>query len=117
MSYEKQNVDVLVAPPHTIASSTIMSKEMAVYIMANTRPTLYVGVTSNLLKRVKQHKTEVIKDCFTSKYHLHRLVYFETTESPIGAIIREKQIKRMSRRQKIELIRSVNPYMRDLFHE
>ena len=87
----------------------------ATYIMANARPTLYTGVTNDLVRRVTEHKSEVDPDCFTAKYHLHKLVYFETTENPRSAIVREKQIKSMSRAEKLELIRSANPAMRDLF--
>ncbi|MBC8144629.1 MAG: GIY-YIG nuclease family protein [bacterium] len=91
------------------------TRQMAVYIMANARPTLYVGVTNNLIRRVVEHKGNVNKECFTSRYHLHKLVYVETTESPRGAIIREKQIKNMSREEKLALIRSTNPRFEDLF--
>ncbi len=81
--------------------------------MANSRPTLYVGVTSNLLGRVWQHQNEVVKG-FTEKYHLHKLVYFENFETIMQAIIREKQIKNMSRKEKLELIASKNPNFSDL---
>jgi putative endonuclease len=89
-------------------------KLFAVYIMANARPTLYTGVTNNLERRVFEHKTGVAPDCFTARYHLHKLVYFETTPSSRSAIVREKQIKNMSRAEKLALVRSENPELRDL---
>jgi len=91
-----------------------MKKGGFVYIMANTRPTLYTGVTSDLIKRVYQHKNNLIKG-FTSKYSLHKLVYFEVVESIDLAIVREKQIKDMDREDKIKMILQFNPGMNDLY--
>lgn len=82
--------------------------------MANPRPTLYTGVTSNLIKRVWEHKQELIKG-FTSKYHLHKLVYWESIDGQIQAIVREKQIKDMNRDSKLEMIRAFNPEYKDLY--
>ncbi|MCL4387245.1 MAG: GIY-YIG nuclease family protein [Patescibacteria group bacterium] len=84
------------------------------YIMANQRPTLYTGMTNDLIKRVYQHKKEVVKG-FTEKYHIHKLVYFECFKTPLEAIIREKQIKNMKREEKLRLIKKENPNLMDLY--
>lgn len=82
--------------------------------MANNRPTLYVGMTSNLVKRVYEHKHGIV-DGFTKKYGLHKLVYFELYNDPIQAIAREKQLKKFLRQEKLDLIRSVNTGFTDLY--
>jgi putative endonuclease len=89
-------------------------KQMYVYIMANSRPTLYTGVTGNLIKRVWQHKQGLV-DGFTKKYHLHKLVYYEVIEGQLQAIIREKQIKDMNRVDKLKMIEIFNPAFEDLY--
>ncbi len=84
--------------------------------MANVRPTLYTGVTSNLIKRVYEHKNNLVKG-FTSKYSLHKLVYFEVLDNIEIAIVREKQIKDMNRNDKLEMIRGFNPDFKDLYDQ
>ena len=91
-----------------------MKKDFYVYIMTNYQETtFYIGVTSNLLRRVCEHKNKE-KDGFSSRYNLTKLVYFETTESSIAAIEREKQLKRWHREWKINLIKEFNPDFKDL---
>jgi putative endonuclease len=89
----------------------------AVYILASRRNgTLYVGVTSELVKRVYEHKQD-LADGFTRKYGVHQLVYFELAEDMLAAISREKQIKKWKRAWKVELIERANPEWRDLYPE
>jgi len=84
--------------------------------MANNRPTLYVGVTSDLIKRICEHQQEFVAS-FTAKYHCHKLVYYEITDGIEQAIIREKQLKNLNRDDKLALIRSMNPRMEDLYNK
>jgi putative endonuclease len=92
-------------------------KSPAVYIMASGRNgTLYTGVTSDLVRRVAQHRAGVIPG-FTLRYGCKRLVWFECHAAMEPAILREKQIKAGSRAKKIALIVAVNPDWRDLYRE
>ena len=92
-----------------------MPKHPAVYILASKRNgTLYTGVTSDLLKRIWEHKNNFI-DGFTKKYQVHLLVYFELHEDMQTAITREKQIKKWNRKWKINLIEEQNPQWDDLW--
>jgi putative endonuclease len=94
-----------------------MNKLYCVYIMTNQRNSvLYTGVTSDLAKRVYQHKNKLV-DGFTKKYKICKLVYYECYDNVGTAIMREKQIKAGSRKKKIELINSMNPDWLDLSDE
>ena len=91
-----------------------MVKPAYVYIMASRKNgTLYTGVTSNLERRVYEHKHHLLKG-FTSRYNVTRLVWFVHGEDIAAAIALEKKIKNRSRRWKIELIEKTNPDWRDL---
>ena len=85
-----------------------------VYIMANDWRRLYVGVTSAIELRILQHKEEIFANSFTTRYHLHKLVYYERFTTITGAIAREKQIKGWIRERKLALIVKENPGWKDL---
>ena len=92
-----------------------MEKNYYVYILANKRNgTLYIGITSNLIKRVWEHK-EKIADGFTKKYDVDKLVYVEYFRDPENAIKREKRLKKYKRQWKINLIEKDNPQWNDLY--
>jgi putative endonuclease len=84
--------------------------------MSNYSKTLYTGVTSDLRKRVGQHKDKSLGG-FTARYKIDSLVYYEEFQNIQDAIFREKQIKGKTRNKKIALIDSMNPAWRDLFHD
>jgi putative endonuclease len=89
-------------------------KQPHIYIMTNIKnTTLYIGVTSQLLQRVYQHKSKLILG-FTNKYNLNKLVYFEKFETMYDAITREKQLKNWRRAWKENLIEQINPNWLDL---
>ncbi len=86
-----------------------------VYIVTNfNNTTFYIGVTNELERRIFEHKEE-IKESFTKLYHLGKLVYFEECSDIEAAITREKQLKNWHRQWKINLIKSINPQLQDLF--
>ncbi|KNC67671.1 GIY-YIG nuclease family protein [Pseudoalteromonas ardens] len=90
--------------------------QAVVYIMASAPyGTLYVGVTAHLKQRVWQHKNRVDQGCFTARYKIFNLVYFETCESMSSAIRREKLLKRWRRSWKVDLIERTNRDWRDLY--
>ena len=92
-----------------------IEKRPCVYLLASQRNgTLYAGVTSDLIKRVWEHKSDLV-DGFTKKYGVHTLVWFEMHESMDSAITREKSIKGWKRRWKLELIEASNPDWQDLY--
>jgi putative endonuclease len=92
-------------------------KRFCVYIMANKkRGTLYIGVTSNLIARVYEHRSEK-REGFTKRYRLHKLVYYEMHGSAKEAFHRETQLKKWNRIWKIELIENKNPNWEDLYEK
>ena len=94
-----------------------MDKTFYVYMLASARyGTLYLGVTSNLIKRTWEHRDGVV-DGFTKKYGVKKLVWFEIHTEAISAITREKQLKKWNRAWKIELIQQENPLWHDLYED
>jgi putative endonuclease len=88
-----------------------------VYILASKRNgTLYTGVTSDLLRRIYEHKNDFVEG-FTKKYGVHILVYYEQCDDFDTTLQREKQIKDWKRKWKLELIKRTNPLWRDLYDE
>ena len=90
-----------------------MERLYYVYVLASRSRTLYVGITGNLVRRVSEHRGGRVSS-FTSKYRIHRLVFFETFHDVRTAIAREKEIKGWRRDKKIALIESKNPTWADL---
>jgi putative endonuclease len=89
-----------------------------IYIMTNINNTvLYIGVTSNIEKRIYEHKNGIYQNAFTKRYNLSKLVYYEVHESIEEAIYREKQLKAGSRKKKIMLIKTLNSSWSDLANE
>ena len=92
-------------------------KQPCVYILSNQPSgTLYVGVTSDLIARIWQHKHNLV-DGFTKLHQLHQLVYYELADDMLTAIAREKQLKKWKRDWKIDLIEETNNEWRDLYLE
>jgi len=94
-----------------------MKKSYYVYILASKRNgTLYIGVTSDLVRRVYEHKHDFVEG-FTRKYQVHRLVYYEQRQDIHAAIRRERRLKEWQRKWKLSLIESRNPNWRDLYSD
>ncbi|MHB8910409.1 MAG: GIY-YIG nuclease family protein [Syntrophales bacterium] len=92
-----------------------MNKQPAVYILASKRNgTLYIGVTSDLVKRVWEHNSDIAEG-FTKRYGVHQLVWYELHENMESAIKREKQLKEWKRQWKLKLIEDTNPNWMDLY--
>ena len=90
-------------------------KEFYVYMLSSKRNgTLYIGVTSDIIKRIYEHKNDIVEG-FTKKYKVHCLVWYEKHESWESAIKREKQLKKWQRLLKVKLIERHNPYWDDLY--
>ena len=95
-----------------------MKRGGAVYIITNkNKTTLYIGVTSDLKRRIQEHKQHIHKGSFSDRYNLEYLVYYETFPFIVEAIAREKQLKAGNRKRKVDLINSINPEWKDLFDE
>jgi putative endonuclease len=93
------------------------SNQYFIYIITNKKQgVLYIGVTNNLIKRIYEHKQELVKG-FTKKYKLKKLVYFEIYDDVNEAILREKRLKKWNRDWKIELIEKTNKNWIDLYEE
>ena len=94
-----------------------MEKAFYVYMLASERNgTLYLGVTSDLVKRIWEHR-EGLFECFTKKYGIKHLVWFEVHTGAMAAITREKQLKKWNRDWKIKMIQQGNPDWRDLYED
>jgi putative endonuclease len=92
----------------------VSDKTGYIYILTNSSDkVLYIGVTSNLIKRIYEHKNKLVEG-FSQKYNLTKLVYYETVNDMYSAITREKQIKGWLRSKKIDLIQRMNPNWTDL---
>lgn len=95
----------------------MVNKQPTVYILASKRNgTLYVGVTSNLIKRVWEHKSNLVSG-FTRRYKVHQLVWYEVHGTMGSAILKEKRIKEWKRKWKLGLIENSNPTWKDLYKE
>ena len=90
-----------------------MSKIYYIYILRNYSGNFYIGVTSNLSKRIWEHKNKFVKG-FTEKYNIDKLIYYEMYYDPNTAITREKQLKNWNRKKKIDLIKRLNPKFEEI---
>jgi putative endonuclease len=92
-------------------------KQYYVYIMTDKRNTvLYTGITNDLKRRVYEHKAKLVEG-FAKRYNVNKLVYYEASQGPEGAILREKQIKGGSRAKEIGLVNNTNPNWKDLYDD
>ena len=99
------------------ADNNTTMKDYYIYILASERNgTLYIGVTNDLIRRVSEHRQELIPG-FTKTYHIHNLVYYEQGHDISAVILREKQLKKWNRKWKLDLIEKSNPDWKDLWDE
>ena len=92
-----------------------MARKYFVYIITNYENSVfYTGITNNLERRIWEHKNGFLKNSFSTKYRLYKLVWFEEFNSPEDAISAEKRVKDMRREKKLNLIKTLNPYFQDL---
>ncbi len=90
----------------------------SVYIITNKpEGVLYIGVTKDLKRRIRQHKNKVHPTTFSARYNLNILVYFENHENKESALLREKRMKKWNRDWKVELIEKINPHWEDLIEK
>ena len=95
---------------------TINRKQYFIYILRNNSGNFYIGITSNLQRRLWEHQNNVVKG-FTQKYNIHKFIYYEIFENPEAAILREKQLKNWNREKKILLISKINPKFEEILLE
>ncbi len=111
------NITSVIARSVATKQSLIMDKHYYIYIMANNTNTVtYTGVTNDLKRRVYEHKEKLVEG-FTKRYNICKLVFYEICEDIESAIMREKQIKSGSRKNKVELVNGMNKEWRDLYGE
>ena len=91
-----------------------MRKQYYVYILESRTKTLYLGITNDLVRRVYEHKNKMIEG-FTKKFNIDRLIYYEEFDDIEEAILREKRLKKWNREWKLNLIRTTNPDLEDLY--
>lgn len=91
-----------------------MQRSYFVYVLASSTRELYIGVTANLVRRLWEHRNARDPHSYATRHDIDRLVYFEITSDVRSAIQREKQLKRLHRKEKLQLIESMNPEWRDL---
>lgn len=114
----EKSISIFVIPAQAgIPNRAMQQKKYFVYILTNKRRgALYIGVTSNIVKRLFEHKQATV-DGFTRKYHVHRLVFLEEALDIYSAIQREKQLKKWNRQWKINLIEKTNPDWDDVSND